>query len=80
METDTKIITLKTFQIKGKRSFGKKFFFSSPTQGNIERKSKLKKYIYSFISGLTNDFLEVQKVSSMVENGVFFDVINAVNN
>ena len=45
------------------------------------RKSKLKKINKnSFISGLTNDFLEVQKVSSMVENGVFFDVMNAVNN
>ena len=44
----------------------------------MERKSKLKKKKKSFISGLTNDFLEVQKVSSMVENGVFFDVINAV--
>ena len=30
--------------LKGKRSFGKKkIFFSSPRQGNIERKSKLKK-------------------------------------
>ena len=28
--------------VKGKRSFGN-FFFSSPRQGNMERKSKLKK-------------------------------------
>ena len=43
----------------------------------VGRKSKKKN---SFISGLTNDFLEVKKESSMVENGVFFDVINEVNN
>ena len=28
---------------KGKQSFGKKIFFSSQRQGNMERKSKLKK-------------------------------------
>ena len=33
----------KTF--KGKRSFGKKIFFSSPRQGNMEWKSNLKKKI-----------------------------------
>ena len=56
------------------------FFSSSPRQGNMERKSKLKKKKNSFISGLTNDFLEVKQESSMVENRVFRDVINAVNN
>ena len=44
----------------------------------MERKSKLRKKIK--IPLFTNDFLEVQKDSSMVENGVFRDVINAVNN
>ena len=39
----------------------------------MERKSKFKKK-------LKNDFLKVKKESSMVENGVFFDIINAVNN
>ena len=39
-----------------------------------------KKKLNSFIFGLTNDFLEVKKESSMVENGVFRDVINAVIN
>ena len=35
-------ISLMCLFIKGKRSFGN-FFFSSPRQGNMERKSKLKK-------------------------------------
>ena len=38
------VLAKKYFSFKGKRSFGKNFFFSSsPRQGNMERKSKLKK-------------------------------------
>ena len=67
--------------LKGNEALEKKN--SSPRQVNMERKSKFKKKIKTFISGLTNDlndFLEVKKESSMVENGVFRDAINAVNN
>ena len=46
----------------------------------MERKSKLKKKIKIPLFPASQDFFAVQKVSSMVENGVFFDVINAVNN
>ena len=67
--------------LKGNEALEKKFFFFFSKARKYGEEIKIKKKIKNFfISGLTNDFLEVQKVSSMVENGLFFDVINAVNN
>ena len=48
------------FNLKGNEALEFFFFLSSPRQGNMKRKSKLK-----------NDFWEVKEESSMVENGVF---------
>ena len=70
------------FSFKGKRSFGKNFFFfSSPRQGNMERKSKLKKKKLKFLYFRPHKRLFGSAESEL--NGgerSVFDVINAVNN
>ena len=53
------------------------FFLSSPRQENMERKSKLKKKLkFHYFRPHKRLFGSAERV----ENGVFHDVINAVNN
>ena len=71
-----------TSSLKGNEAL--EIFFFYLLQGKkIWRGNQNLKKIFKFLlfpASQTNDFLEVQKESSMVENGVFRDVINAVNN
>ena len=70
----------KSKSLKGKRSFGKKNYFSSPRQGNMERKSKLKKKLkFLYFRPHKRLFGSAESELNGGERSVF-DVINAVNN
>ena len=66
--------------LKGNEALEKILFFFSKARKYGEEIKIKKINKNSFISGLKNDFLEVKQQSSMVENGVFRDIINTVNN
>ena len=63
--------------LKGNEALEKKKFLLLQRKGIWRGNQNLKKE-NSIISGLTNDFLEVQKVSSMVENGELKETPNLV--